>query len=134
MTFHFFLPSDFVYCLSAKVWWNALRQNNNYRTMMQAREAQQVYPSILWHYSIRYQRKGGSENLFPFIYIWYSAKPERMSLVFSYTSANLLSQRIAYPSIAFGLSKTQRIYFHSTPTIQRKMRLNLIDWSNFKSK
>ena len=64
--FRFFLPSDFVYCLSAKVWWNALRQNNNYRRMMQAREAQQVYPSILWHYSIRYQRKGGSEKLVSF--------------------------------------------------------------------
>ena len=44
-----------------------------------------------------------------------------MSLVFSYTSAKLLSQRIAYPSIAFGLSKAQRIYFHSTPTNHRKM-------------
>ena len=63
----------------------------------------------------------GVKNLFLFIYIWYSAKPERMSLVFSYTSAKLLSQRIAYPSIAFKLSKAQRIYFHSTPTSHRKM-------------
>ena len=32
-----------------------------------------------------------------------------------------MSQRIAYPSIVFGLSKAQRIYFHSTPTNHRKM-------------
>ena len=44
-----------------------------------------------------------------------------MSLVFSYTSAKLLSQRIAYPSIALELSKAQRIYFHSTSTNHRKM-------------
>ena len=44
-----------------------------------------------------------------------------MSLVFSYTLAKLLIQRIAYPSKAFGLGKTQRIYFHSTPTSRRKM-------------
>ena len=44
-----------------------------------------------------------------------------MSLVFSYTSAKLLSQKIAHPSIAFGLSKARRIDFHSTPPNHRKM-------------